>query len=87
MAGDTMRCLSSSLLPSNCSDITATSKLAPHLQGQGWPTQRFSGENYSVRIPKRYFSVCRPCTKAFKGRSRGLATRQMCPSPSARIST
>ena len=52
MTGDTMRCLSSSLLPSNCSDITATSKLAPHLQGKGWPTQRSSSENRSVRILK-----------------------------------
>ena len=67
MAGHTMRCLSSSLLPSNCSDITATSKLAPHLQGKGWPTQSFSGKNYCVRTPKRYLSVCTACTKHSKG--------------------
>ena len=69
-----MRCLSSSLFPSNCSDMTATSKLAPQLRVREWPTQMRSTSIMAVQV----LECTSACTEAMVRTRNGAATLQMC---------
>ena len=67
MVEHTMRCLSSSLFPWNCSDMTATSKLAPQLWVQDWSTQRLLSKDHC----KRVFGGMSACTEHASKHDRG----------------